>query len=250
MINSINIQKSFSPIKKKMVSSELYDQIVSMIGNRGLKPGDKLPAERDLAKHLNVSRQSIREALKKAEAQGLIEVRHGEGTFVRSMVSHWMEEPLVVLMTEEVGKVNEFLEIRKLLEVWCARKAAEVATARELKKLKKDLVEMEKALDSPETFGRLDFDFHLSIVAATHNTLMLHIFTSMKPVFEFKYKISSIVEEFQEKNTLLHQQHQELYEAISSRNADLAEQKIEAHLRFIEKAWIQDVRQYRAKQKA
>ena len=249
MINSTSIQKSFSPIKKRMVYDELYDQIVAMISNGGLKPGDKLPAERDLAKHLKVSRQSIREALKKAETQGLIEVRHGEGTFVRSMVSHWMEEPLLIMMTEEVGKVNEFLEIRKILEVWCARKAAEIATTRELKRLKRDLVEMEKAIESLETFGRLDFDFHLSIVAASHNTLMLHIFTSLKPVFDFKYKISSITKKFQEKNSILHKQHQELYEAINSRDPDLAGQKMEEHLRFVEKAWIQDVRQYRAKQK-
>ena len=249
MASSASTQKSFSPIKRRMVYDELYDQIVSMISKGELKPGDKLPPERELAKQLKVSRQSIREALKKAETQGLVEVRHGEGTFVLSMVSHWMEEPLLIMITEEVGKVNEFHEIRKLLEVWCARKAAEVATTRELKKLKKELVEMEKAIESLQPFGRLDFDFHLSIVEASHNTLMLHMFTSLKRVFEFKYKISRIAKNFPEKHRILHMQHQEVYEAIKSRNPELAEQKMEEHLQFIEKEWIQDIRRYRAKQK-
>ena len=250
MTSSSSTQKSFSPIKRRMVYDELYDQIVSMISKGELKPGDKLPPERELAKQLKVSRQSIREALKKAETQGLVEVRHGEGTFVLSMVSHWMEEPLLIMITEEVGKVNEFHEIRKLLEVWCARKAAEVATTRELKKLKKELMEMEKAIESLQPFGRLDFDFHLSIVEAAHNTLMLHMFTSLKHVFDFKYKISSFAKNFPENHKILHTQHQEVYEAIKNRNPELAEQKMEKHLQFVEKMWIQDIRRYRAKQKS
>jgi len=232
-----------------MVYDELYDQIVSMISKGELKPGDRLPPERELAKQLKVSRQSIREALKKAETQGLVEVRHGEGTFVLSMVSHWMEEPLLIMITEEVGKVNEFLEIRKIFEVWCVRKASEVATSRDLKKLKRGLMEMEKVIESLEPFGKLDFDFHLSIVEAAHNTLMLHMFASLKHVFDFKYKISNIAKKPQEKNNILHTQHQEVYEAIKSRNPDLAGQKMEEHLQFVEKMWIQDIRRYRANQK-
>jgi GntR family transcriptional repressor for pyruvate dehydrogenase complex len=233
-----------------MVYDELYDQIVSMISTGELKPGDRLPPERELAKQLKVSRQSIREALKKAETQGLLEVRHGEGTFVLSMVSDWMEEPLLIMITEEVGKVSEFLEIRKLFEVWCARKATEVASTRELKKLKKGLGEMEKAIESLEPFGQLDFEFHLSIVEASHNTLMLHMFTSLKHVFDFKYKISSFAKNFSENHRALHTQHQEVYEAIKSRNPELAAQKMGEHLQFVEKVWIQDIRRYRAKQKS
>jgi GntR family transcriptional repressor for pyruvate dehydrogenase complex len=233
-----------------MVYDELYDQIVSMISKGELKPGDKLPPERELAKQLKVSRQSIREALKKAETQGLVDVRHGEGTFVLSMVSDWMEEPLLIMITEEVGKVSEFLEIRKLFEVWCVRKAAEVASAREVKKLKKGLAEMAKAIESLQPFGRLDFEFHLSIVEASHNTLMLHMFTSLKHVFDFKYKISSFAKNFLENHRVLHTQHQAVYEAIKSRNPELAGQKMEEHLQFVERMWIQDLRRYRAKKKS
>jgi GntR family transcriptional repressor for pyruvate dehydrogenase complex len=161
-----------------------------------------------------------------------------------------MEEPLLIMITEEVGKVSEFLEIRKLLEVWCARKAAEVASTRELKKLKNGLGEMEKVIESLEPFGQLDFDFHLSIVEAAHNTLMLHMFASLKHVFDFKYKISNIAKKPQEKNNIIHMQHQELYEAIKDRDPDLAGQKMEEHLQFVEKKWIQDIRRYRAKQKS
>jgi DNA-binding FadR family transcriptional regulator len=75
------------------------------------------------------------------------------------------------------------------------------------------------------------------------------MFTSLKRVFEFKYKISRIAKNFQEKHRILHQQHQELYDAIKLREPELAAQKMEAHLQFVEKEWIQDMQRYRAQQK-
>jgi GntR family transcriptional repressor for pyruvate dehydrogenase complex len=239
-------KSSFVPVRKRMIHDELYDQIVSMISKGELKPGEKLPPERELAKQLKVSRHSIREALKKAGAHGLVEVRQGEGTFVLSMVSNWTPAPLLIMMTEEVGKVNEFLELRKILEVWCAQKAAECATVRELKNMKKELLEMEKLIDSPD-FSQLDFDFHLNIVEVSHNTLMLHMFASLKHVFEFKCKISSLVGK-PEKDSILYKQHYAIYEAIKHRNPDLAGQKMAEHLQFVEQEWIQDIRRYRARQ--
>ena len=73
--------KLFSPIKTSKLSDEVYNQIVSLISCGKLKPGDKIPSERDLAADLGISRQSIREALNRAEVMGLLEVRQGEGNF-------------------------------------------------------------------------------------------------------------------------------------------------------------------------
>lgn len=127
----------FNTVQKRKIYDEVYDQLISLISKGRLRPGEQLPPERVLARDLKVSRQTIREALKKAETKGLISVRQGEGTFVLSAVSDWMEAPLVLMMTEEVKRVYEFLEIRKLIEVWCARKAAEVGTSNDLKNWKK-----------------------------------------------------------------------------------------------------------------
>lgn len=219
----------------------MYDQLISLISSGKLGPGEQLPPERVLARELEVSRQSIREALKKAESKGLVAVRQGEGTFVLSAASDWMETPLLAIMAEEVERVYEFLDIRKLIETWCARKAAEVATGKELKKMEKALSQMDKLIDSRKILGQPDIDFHIAIAKASHNTLMVHLMASIRKIFLFMFKISNFTRP-PGKNKILIKQHREIYEAIKSGNPDLAALKMEDHLQFVESGWREDVR--------
>ncbi|MBW2123838.1 MAG: FadR family transcriptional regulator [Deltaproteobacteria bacterium] len=235
----------FNPIRKRKIHDEVYDQLISLISTGGLKPGEQLPPERLLAKELKVSRQSIREAMKKAEAQGLISVRQGEGAFVLSAVSDWMEAPLLIMMTEEIGRIYEFIEIRKLLEVWCARKAAEFATSKDLRNMRRALSEMERLRDSTKILGQADIDFHIAIAEGSRNTLMVHMMTSIKQMFLSMFKISNFTRP-PGKNRILLMQHQEIYEAIRGKDPDLAGQKMETHLRFVESEWREDIRRQRA----
>jgi len=246
---SIQSKNVFSPILKRKIFDEVYDQLISLISNGKLKPGEKLPPERDLARDLKVSRQSIREALKKAESKGLIKVRQGEGTFILSAASDLMESPFLTMMTEEVGKIYEFIEIRKLIEAWCAEKAAEFTTAKELKKMEKALSEMEKLIDSREILGKPDIDFHIAIAEASHNTLMVHMMTTIKQIFLSMFKISNFTRR-PGKNRILIKQHQEIYEAIKSRNPKLARQKMESHLQFVESEWREEIRRHRVKKRS
>jgi len=238
----------FNTVQRRKIYDEVYDQLISLISRGRLKPGEQLPPERVLAKELKVSRQTIREALKKAETKGLISVRQGEGTFVLSAVSDWMEAPLVLMMTEEVKRVYEFLEIRKLIEVWCARKAAEVATSKDLKKLEKALLEMDKLRDSPGTLGQADIDFHITIAEVSRNTLMVHMMTSVRQIFSTMFKISNFTRP-PGKNKILIKQHHEIYEAIKTKDPDLARQKMEEHLAFVESEWTEDIRRRRTSEK-
>jgi GntR family transcriptional repressor for pyruvate dehydrogenase complex len=239
----------FGPILKRKVFDEVYDQLLSLISNGKLRPGEQLPSERVLAKDLKVSRQSIREALKKAESKGLIKVRQGEGTFILSVASDLMESPFLTMMTEEVGKIYEFIEIRKLIEVWCAKKAAEFATAKELKKMEKALSEMEKLIGSREILGKPDIDFHIAIAEASHNTLMVHMMTTIKQIFFSMFKISNFTRR-PGKNRILTKQHQEIYKAIKSRNPKWAAQKMESHLQFVESEWREEIRRPRVKKRS
>jgi GntR family transcriptional repressor for pyruvate dehydrogenase complex len=238
----------FNSVQKRKIYDEVYDQLISLISKGSLKPGEQLPPERLLAKELKVSRQSIREALKKAETKGLISVRQGEGTFVLSAVSDWMEAPLILMMSEEVKRVYEFLEIRKLIELWCARKAAEVATPRDLKKMEKALLEMDKLRDSPGTLGQPDIDFHIAIAEASRNTLMVHMMTSVRQIFSTMFKISAFTRP-PGKNRILIKQHREIYGAIESRDPDRARHTMEKHLAFVESEWTEDIRRRRVLEK-
>ena len=239
----------FRPLTKKKIFDEVYDQLISLISNGKLKPGEQLPPERVLAKDLKVSRQSIREALKKAESKGLIKVRQGEGTFILSAASDLMESPFLTMMTEEVGKIYEFIEIRKLIEVWCAEKAAEFTTAKELKKMEKALSEMERLIDSREILGKPDIDFHIAIAEASHNTLMVHMMATIKQIFLSMFKISNFTRR-PGKNRILIKQHQEIYQTIKSKNPQLAGQKMESHLQFVESEWREEISRHRVKKKS
>lgn len=234
----------FGPLLKKRIFDEVYDQLLSLISNGKLKPGERLPPERVLARDLKVSRQSIREALKRAESKGLVKVRQGEGTFILSAASHLIESPFLTLMTEEVEKIYEFIEIRKLIEVWCAKKSAEFITAKELKKMEKALSEMEKLIDSREILGKPDIDFHIAIAEASHNTLMVHMMTTIKQIFLSMFKISNFIRR-PGKNKILIKQHQEIYEAIKNRNPELAGKKMERHLLFVESEWREEMNRQR-----
>jgi GntR family transcriptional repressor for pyruvate dehydrogenase complex len=138
-----NVEKGlFAPIKTSKISDEVYKQIVSLISNGQLKPGDKIPSERELSSEIGISRQSIREALNRAEVMGLIEVRQGEGSFILSSLEGLLKPPLTVIIEKEVERIFDFLEIRKLVEGWCAEKAALEATSEELEDMKEILDKM------------------------------------------------------------------------------------------------------------
>jgi GntR family transcriptional repressor for pyruvate dehydrogenase complex len=100
--------KLFFPIKTRKISDEVYKQIVSLISNGQLKPGDKIPSEREMASELGISRQSIREALNRAEVMGLIEVRQGEGSFILSSVREPLKPPLTVIIEKPRKYLNSW----------------------------------------------------------------------------------------------------------------------------------------------
>ena len=122
----------FSPVKTNKKSDGVYNQLFSLISSGKLTPGDKIPSERELAAELRISRQSIREALDRAEVMGLIKVRQGEGSFILSSVKGALKPPLALIIEQEAARIFDFLEIRKLVEGWCAEKAALEATDEEL----------------------------------------------------------------------------------------------------------------------
>ncbi|MGE5841175.1 MAG: FadR/GntR family transcriptional regulator, partial [Deltaproteobacteria bacterium] len=161
----------FSTVTPRRIPDMVYKQLVSLITKGHLRPGEKLPSERTMASDLGVSRQSIREAIYRATTAGLIEVRQGEGTFIISSLKGNLRQPLSILLTEQAEKVFEFLEIRKLIEGWCAGRAAEAARPADLKKMQGLLKKMEKGKPAESLWEKADLEFHSSIAVATHNVL-------------------------------------------------------------------------------
>ena len=112
------------PLKKTRLYEEIIKQLTDLINNGSLKPGDKLPTERDLAVQLNVSRTAIREALRSLEMMGFIESKVGEGTFVKEITLNNVIDPFSSILSKDKKLVAELIEVRILLESEIARLAA------------------------------------------------------------------------------------------------------------------------------
>ena len=230
----------FSPVKSHKKSDEVYNQLFSLISSGKLAPGDKMPSERDLATELRISRQSIREALNRAEVMGLIKVRQGEGSFILSSFNGALKPPLTLIIEKEAARIFEFLEIRKLVEGWCAEKAAMEATGEELQGMQEILKKMKKVVAKDKQWEELDLELHLSFAKATHNVIAVHIMEALKvnfaPFFKFTKSMPS-----SEKIDVLWQHHYEIFKAIKCRDSETAKQKVIEHLNYIEEKLKEDM---------
>lgn len=233
-------QKLFSPIKSSKLSDEVYKQIVSLISSGKLNPGDKIPSERELAADLRISRQSIREALNRAEVMGLIEVRQGEGSFILSSVKKFLKPPLTLIIEKEAARIFDFLEIRKLVEGWCAEKAAIEATEEELEDMAGILEEMKKVASKDKQWEELDLNLHMSFAKATHNVIAVHIMEALKsnfkPFFRFTKSMPS-----SEKIDILWQHHYDIFKAIKQRDPETSKKKVVEHLNYIREKLKEDM---------
>jgi len=236
-----NKKELFTSIKTSSKRDQVYEQLVAIINSGQVMPGERLPSERDLSSSLGVSRPSIREAMYKAEAMGLVEVRHGEGIFVVSSLRETIKLPMRVLLEEEAEKIFDFLEIRRLVEVWCAGRASVRASAEDLEKMKGILERMEQIVPTDSQWEKEDTGFHLAIAAATKNVLALHMMQALKDSFENYFRLRRIATRDERKGPLL-QQHTEIYLAISQRDPDQAQEKVLDHLEFIEKLIVEDMK--------
>jgi GntR family transcriptional repressor for pyruvate dehydrogenase complex len=230
----------FSPVKTNKKSDAVYNQLFSLISSGKLTPGDKIPSERELAAELRISRQSIREALNRAEVMGLIKVRQGEGSFILSSVKGALKPPLTLIIEQEAARIFEFLEIRKLVEGWCAEKAALEATGEELQGMQEILEKMKKVAAKDKKWEELDLELHLSFAKATHNVIAVHIMEALKvnfgPFFKFTKSMPS-----SEKIEVLWQHHYEIFKAIERRDPEAAKHKVIEHLNFIEEKLKEDM---------
>lgn len=225
--------KLLTPVKSVRLSDEVYDRILSLISKGILGPGDKLWPERELADRFRVSRQSVREALNRAKLLGLIEIRPGDGTFVRSLAPGSLIEPLATLLERETGRVLEFLQVRKVLEGWCAAEAARRGRPADFRKLGLCLKRMARISQTGGLLGKPDVDFHIAIAEATHNTVMAHIVDSLRAMFQAVLRVRFATRD-PARTQLLVAQHERIFEAIRRRNPGEATKATVAHLEHIE----------------
>jgi GntR family transcriptional regulator, transcriptional repressor for pyruvate dehydrogenase complex len=231
------IEMDFRPIQAKKIYEEIVEQIRQLMENGSLRPGDKLLSERELAEKLQVSRASVREALRALEMMGFVEIKAGGGTFVKETSAEGIIQPLAMFISIEKGAFFEIYEIRKIFETTAAHLAAERATPMDLAKIEDNLERMKAAMAEDDSEKGEDFDaaFHYSIAESTQNSLLLRFLNTISD--SFHKTVSAARRQLYMTPghaQILIEQHAKIYEAIRDRNPDLAEKAMLEHLNFAE----------------
>lgn len=226
----------FRPIKTKKIAGEIIEQIKKMISERQIQPGDRLLSERELAEKLQVSRASLREALSALEMSGLIEIRPGEGTFLKKSSVEEKIEPLSLVLLMEKDSFDELLEVRKILEVSAANLAAERHSDRELKEMESALRQMEKDIAEKAIGEEADLNFHYSIALATHNSLLIRLMNTIADSMHVNLKESREKLFASPDNPVkLVAEHRAIYQAIKAQDGENAANLMYRHLDRVQK---------------
>ena len=171
-------------VYKLVRTSRLYEQIVQQIEESilkgDLKPGDQLPAERELAQRFGVSRTAVREAVKALREKGLVEAYSGRGTFITDGTSHAVRQSLdlMVKIGQPEGSTH-LAEVRAILEPEIAALAAARAEESDLVVLREAVAVMDRAQRDPDAYIEADLDFHLALAEAASNPLILSLIDSI-----------------------------------------------------------------------
>ncbi|MCK8827514.1 FadR family transcriptional regulator [Natroniella acetigena] len=221
----------FNPIQDKKVYEQIIDQIKQMIYQGELKKGDKLPSERTLTDKLNVSRSSLREAFSALEMIGLIESRHGEGTFVKENTEDNFLKPLSLLFMVEENINKDLIELREVIETSIVELVISRATQQGLKEIKKYVELMEGSRGDVLNSQRADRGFHYALARTTGNKFIYKFLDSISEVIDlyFANAMERIVKD-KNKNEYFIRQHNKIYKAIEDRDKVLAKQSMIEHL--------------------
>lgn len=226
------------------ISDQIAEQLYQLVQQRQLQPGQRLPAERQLAEEMKVSRTALREAIQKLSSRGILVSRAGAGTFVQTTVPHPIGGTLQAisalepLIRTDAQYLYDVLETRESLEVSTAWYAAQRATDQDRDRIRRcfdDMLRHQQAQDAVNA-ARADAQFHLAIAEASHNAVLVQMMGSL-----FELVLGTVAQNrrlmfvHSEPGTLdrLTQQHHALMQAIIDGEPEQARAAISDHLSYV-----------------
>jgi GntR family transcriptional repressor for pyruvate dehydrogenase complex/GntR family transcriptional activator of glc operon len=219
------------------ISRDISYQLEQIILDGGLAPGEKIPSERQLATRLGVSRSVIREALSELQGRGVIITRHGQGSFVASIVpgaDNNGEEgsPLMHLYEGHERTIYDLLEVREQLEGQAAFLAAQRANNLDRHRITKAFNALNGT--NPLNNALSDHGFHLAIMEASHNPVLVHVLSNLKSMILVTVQASVVnLNPREDMRKKIVRQHKQLYSAIMSGKPAVAQKTAAAHVRFV-----------------
>ncbi|MBS4179359.1 FadR/GntR family transcriptional regulator [Lederbergia citrea] len=227
----------YTQIKPKKLYEKVAEAIHDMIRSGQLKPGDKLDSVEQMAENFQVGRSAIREALSALRAMGLVEMKQGEGTYIKGFSSDQIAFPLSTAILMNKDDVENLLEVRKIIETGTVASASKKRTAENLKAMEAALEEMKKANGNEELGEKADFDFHIAIAEASQNQLLVSLLNHVSGLMQETMKETRRLWLYSGQTTTekLYEEHKEIYDAIIRGDGNSARKAMLEHLENVEK---------------
>jgi GntR family transcriptional regulator, transcriptional repressor for pyruvate dehydrogenase complex len=225
----MSASSSTSPIKRVSTVEAIVEHMLERIRSGEFLPGDRLPSERDLQREIGVGRLSLREALARLNALGVIRVDHGRGSYVQGTIdSSVLGTAMVPLFpTRNTKSLQDLVEARSLIEGELAARAAERRNDEDIKTLVSKLENPGQALSDNEALAELDFEFHREIARIADNnflSVMLEALSEHVRAFLQDYAAAH----HDRKDAI--ERHRPLLDAIVEGNSDLAREVARRHI--------------------
>ncbi len=226
---------TFSEIRKQRAFEQVLEQIVDLIVSGALKPGDRLPPERALSEMLGISRPSLREALRVLDAMGILDARTGNGAATGTVIAAEPGDSLFTLMRLHLAlshfPVDNFLELRKILEGWTMRRAAERRTDADVDALRALVTAMESKLSDRDAFFALDAEFHILIAQIAGNELLNYLMQAIRDAMTQEMnKLSDAWSSWEELFAIALSDHKKIVRAIAKGDGAAADKALQLHL--------------------
>lgn len=235
----------FQKIEAEKLSHAVVQQIELLILRGILRPGERLPSERELSERLGVSRPSLREAVADMHDRGLLVSRPNAGIFVADVLGSAFAPAVVQLFSSHEEAVFDYVSFRRDMEGLAAERAARLGTDTDLEVIDTIFKKMEAAHLKRDLAdeAELDVSFHMAIIEASHNVVMLHMMRSMYDLLRQGVFYNRQV---MYKNRLtsdhLLEQHSAINAGIQQRNPVAARTAVEAHMNFVEQSMSDQIK--------
>jgi len=216
-----------TPIKKTRIAEEVADRIRELMLDGTFPPGQPLPSERHLAERFGVSRGSIRDALRTLETIGLVETRHGQGTFPLELSVDRLVAPLASVMSYRADLQDELLDVRRMFEPAVARVAALRASEEDLAELQRILDAQRQKLKSGQSAIAEDTAFHAVLARSTRNRVVMSIMATLNDLL-VESRTQSLLQTGRPARSV--EGHEAVVAALRRRDAEGASQAMYQHI--------------------
>lgn len=229
----------FQKVQTDKLSIAVVKQIELLILRGILRPGERLPPERDLADRLGVSRPSLREAIAELQEQGLLSAKAGSGIYVAEVLGSAFSPALIRLFSSHDEAVFDYLSFRRDMEGLAAERTARLGSDSDLKVIQAIFDKMETAhtRNATEEEAHLDAQFHMAIIEASHNVVMLHMMRSMYDLLQqgVFYNRQMMFQQRATRQAIL-DQHRTINTALQARDPERARDAVQQHLSFVRRS--------------